>query len=149
MECEALKVVVQAPELAVEDLAALEDGDFTHPAYRSLWEAVARAGGVGGAGADWVARVRDHCTDEVTRSLATELAVEPLPVTSPNQQYAQEYVARLRELTAARRIKQVKARLQRMNPVEETTAYNRLFGELVALEQHRRALRERAIGAGF
>ncbi|MDP9445005.1 MAG: DNA primase, partial [Actinomycetota bacterium] len=55
-------------------------------------------------------------------------------------------VARVQELTALRRIEQLKSRLQRMNPVEQTTEYNRLFGELVALEQHRRALRERAIG---
>jgi DNA primase len=31
--------------------------------------------------------------------------------------------------------------------VEEQAEYNRMFGELVALEQHRRALRERAIGS--
>jgi DNA primase len=40
----------------------------------------------------------------------------------------------------------VKSRLQRINPVEASAEYNRLFGELVAFEAHRRALRERAIG---
>ena len=49
-------------------------------------------------------------------------------------------------MTAARRIDEVKSRLQRTNPVEDPTGYNRMFGELVALEQHRRELRERAIG---
>ena len=45
-----------------------------------------------------------------------------------------------------RRIADVKSRLQRTNPVEQAADYNRMFGELVALEQHRRSLRERAIG---
>ena len=56
---------------------------------------------------------------------------------------------RLRELTAARRIEQIKSRLQRTNPVTEVASYNRMFGELVALESHRRALREQAIGSGI
>jgi DNA primase len=43
----------------------------------------------------------------------------------------------------------VKSRLQRMNPVTQTADYNRMFGELVALESHRRNLREQAIGTGF
>ena len=41
----------------------------------------------------------------------------------------------------------MKSRLQRTNPVEQAAEYNRMFGELVALEQHRRNLRERALGA--
>ena len=43
-----------------------------------------------------------------------------------------------------RRIADLKSRLQRTNPVEHATDYNRMFGELVALEQHRRNLRELA-----
>jgi DNA primase len=39
-------------------------------------------------------------------------------------------------------ITELKGRLQRLNPVEEVEHYNRMFGELVALEQHRRGLRE-------
>ena len=46
-----------------------------------------------------------------------------------------------------RRIADLKSRLQRTNPVEHATDYNRMFGELVALEQHRRNLRELAVGA--
>jgi DNA primase len=52
----------------------------------------------------------------------------------------------LQELTALRRIADLKSRLQRTNPVEHATEYNRMFGELVALEQHRRNLRELAVG---
>lgn len=45
-----------------------------------------------------------------------------------------------------RRIADLKSKLQRTNPVDQATEYNRMFGELVALEQHRRTLREKAIG---
>jgi DNA primase len=41
----------------------------------------------------------------------------------------------------------VKSRLQRLNPVDGQAAYNRTFGDLVALEQRRKALMEKAAGA--
>ena len=40
----------------------------------------------------------------------------------------------------------MKSKLQRTNPVEEAETYNRMFGELAALEAHRRALRDRIVG---
>ena len=52
----------------------------------------------------------------------------------------------LLELTALRRIAEIKSRLQRTNPVEHATDYNRMFGELAALEEHRRKLRDRIVG---
>ena len=55
-------------------------------------------------------------------------------------------LARVGELAVSRQIAAVKARLQRMNPIEEQAAYNRMFGDLVALETRRRALIDRAAG---
>jgi DNA primase len=46
----------------------------------------------------------------------------------------------------SRNIAVVKSRLQRLSPVDESD-YNRIFGDLVALEQRRKALLERAAGA--
>ena len=66
----------------------------------------------------------------------------------PNPTFAVAYVYRLQELTTSRRIADVKARLQRTNPVDNALDYNRMFGELVMLEQHRRKLREGAVGPG-
>ena len=51
------------------------------------------------------------------------------------------------ELAVSREITSVKARLQRMNPVEEQASYNRMFGDLVGLEKRRKALLDRAAGA--
>ena len=42
----------------------------------------------------------------------------------------------------------LKAKLQRTDPSERTGAYNRLFGELMAIEKQRRDLRERGLGNG-
>ena len=114
-------------------------------------DAVAAAGGAAAAGPGGAAVGREKvdaaAADDGVRRLARELAVEALP--SEEQaltRYATEVLARLEELAATRRITEVKSRLQRLNPVEQGADYNRLFGELVALEAHRRALRERAIG---
>ena len=46
-----------------------------------------------------------------------------------------------------RRIADLKSRLQRTNPVEHQADYNKMFGELVALEQHRRTLRDQQVTA--
>jgi DNA primase len=62
------------------------------------------------------------------------------------QRYAVEVLARLEELAVTRTIADVKSRLQRINPVEQTAEYNRLFAELISLEAHRRELRNKAIG---
>ena len=61
--------------------------------------------------------------------------------------YAESVLAKVGELAVSREIAAVKARLQRMNPVEEQAGYNRLFGDLVGLEKRRKALLDRASGA--
>jgi DNA primase len=144
-----LSIVLQQPALAAAGFDALDRDVFTAPPYAAVRDAVATAGGAtsGLTGEAWVAAVREHCPDDTVRALVTELAVEPLPTDGePEPRYAATLLARLEELHATRRITQVKSRLQRLNPVEQADDYNKLFGDLVALEQHRRVLRERAIG---
>jgi len=65
----------------------------------------------------------------------------------PDGRYAEGVLARVGELAVSRQITAVKSRLQRMNPVDEPAAYNRLFGDLVALEQRRKVLLAQADGA--
>jgi len=145
-----LKVVLQAPHLAGEVFDAIEAAAFTEPGYAAIRSAVSAAGGARAAmgGAGWVAAVEAAAADDGVRRLVRELAVEPIPTDEQAQtRYAVEVLARIEELAATRRITDVKSRLQRLNPLEDQADYNRMFGELVALEQHRRTLRERAIGA--
>jgi DNA primase len=95
----------------------------------------------------WVAKLRDSVTEPAVQQALSALAVEPLLSSKePTTAYVAAHVYRLQEVTAMRRIADLKSKLQRTNPVEHATEYNRMFGELVALEQHRRTLREKAIG---
>ena len=148
LERETLKLVLQHPGVIAPALGEVDEGDFTHPAYRAVWSVVSAAGGVASADARWTARLQQATADERLQGLLTALAVEPLLTSKdPTSAYAAQHVHRLRELTALRRIADLKSRLQRTNPVDEATEYNKMFGELVALEQHRRDLRERALAS--
>ena len=121
--------------------------DFTHPTYRAVWELMEKNGGPAAADAGWASRIRSDAADTVVQSAISELGVEPLKTAKePDAAFVAGHVYRLQELTALRRIAEVKSRLQRTNPVEQATEYNRMFGELVALEQHRRTLRELSMG---
>jgi DNA primase len=144
IERDVLKLALQHPRVTAEHIGDLEPADFTHPYYRQVFVVVTGTGDPANITADdVVTAVSEEC-----RSTVSALSVEPLQMTAePDSRLVAAYVVRLRELTASRRINEVKSRLQRMNPVNETQEYNRLFGELVALESHRRALREEAIGS--
>jgi DNA primase len=147
LERETLKLVVQYPLVVGETAKDVDDHDFTHPTYRAVWDAVAALGGPSAAGEGWPSRLREKVSDPGAAHALNALAVEPLlAVKEPDEGYVAAHVFRLQELTAMRRIADVKSKLQRTNPVDQATEYNRMFGELVALEQHRRNLRERAIG---
>jgi DNA primase len=151
IERELLKLLIQHPAGVGRTTAHVTTTDFTHPTFQGVWEAVTAAGGPVSGVDDpgWANRVRGAATDPAVIAAITELGVEPVRGTSdPNPTFAVAYVYRLQELTTSRRIADVKARLQRTNPVEHALDYNRMFGELVMLEQHRRKLRERAVGPG-
>jgi DNA primase len=146
LERETLKLVVQYPAAVGRTARDVGAEDFTHGAYRALWTGIQAAGGPTAADPHWASTLRDAQTDERLQSLISALTVEPLlSAKEPDDAYVGQHVHRLRELTAMRRIADLKSRLQRTNPVDQATEYNRMFGELVALEQHRRSLRERAL----
>jgi len=146
-ERETLQLVIQHPMAIGRTTTDLGPNDFTHPTYRAVWELVEAAGGsVAGAGdAGWGTRLRDAATDPAVASAIGALAVEPLKK-EPDAAYVAHHVVRLMELTAARRIAAIKSKLQRTNPVEHAEEFNKMFGELAALEAHRRALRDRLAG---
>jgi DNA primase len=148
LERETLKLVVQHPQAVGRLAADLGANDFTHPTYRGVWDLVAAAGGPSAAGPGWAVRLRDAATDPEVSSVISALGVEPLHTAKdPDTAFVAAHVFRLQELTAQRRIAELKSRLQRTNPVEHAADYNKMFGQLVALESHRRDLRDRAVGA--
>jgi DNA primase len=104
------------------------------------------AGGMAAAGQggrEWVDRLLAEVSDSL-RGVVTRFAVEELRADLSNEErYASDLLAALELVSVARAIEQLKSRMQRTNPVDEQQEYNRLFGELVALEQQRRLLKER------
>jgi DNA primase len=150
IERETLKLVIQHPAAIGNAARDVGGNDFTHPTYRGVWELVAASGGpaAGARETGWAGGLREAATDPAVTSAVSALGVEPLlTAKEPDAAYVAAHVYRLQELTAMRRIVDLKSKLQRTNPVEHAVEYNRMFGELVALEQHRRALHERAVGA--
>jgi DNA primase len=150
LERQALQLAVQRPGLCGPEWDALGADAFTVPAHRAVFTLIAACGGTaagGGSARAWAARLREEAPNEAARAFVTGLAVEPPVITwEPDAKYADVVLARVGELAVSREITAVKARLQRMNPVEEQAGYNRMFGDLVALETRRRALVERAAG---
>jgi DNA primase len=150
VEREVMKLAVQRPAMLGPEFDALDTVVFTAPAYAAVRAAVAKAGGTATAvgGPDWVTKVQDAVETDAVRDLVTELAVEAMQtVDEEDQRYASSLVARLEEMALTRQIQELKGRLQRLNPVEQAIDYNRAFGELIVLEQRKKALRERGVGA--
>jgi DNA primase len=151
VEREALKLAVQRPALCGPEFDALGAGAFTAPVHGAVFALIAACGGTAGGGSSprqWAARLREEAPNERAQTFVTALAVEPLQIRGePDAKYADILLAKVGELAVSREINSVKARLQRMNPVEEQAGYNRMFGDLVGLEKRRKALLDRAAGS--
>jgi DNA primase len=147
-EREALKVALQRPALAGPLFDDLEPDAFASPAHRAVATAIADAGGVAtqSGGPGWVQTVIASVPTEATAGVVRELAVSPINADEESlPRYVVSSLARLHGIWVSRRLVSVKARLQRTDPQADALAYNKLFGELMALEGMRRDLRERAI----
>ena len=94
--------------------------------------------------------VRDAVGNDPAAAVVGALAVDPLRLgREPDEPYALALLARLQELTCARRILDLKSKLQRTNPIDRPDEYNRMFGELIALEAYKAELRNRAISGAI
>jgi len=153
IERQALKLAVQRPALCGPTFDALAPAVFTVPVHAAVWQLIAASGGVATARSprEWSDQLRAAAPDDSIRSFVTRLAVEPLEVPGrtgePDARYAESVLARVEELAVSRDIAAAKSRLQRLNPVTGQGDYNRLFGDLVALEQRRKVLSDRVSGA--
>ncbi|MET9276191.1 DNA primase [Kribbella sp. NPDC003557] len=152
IEWDVLKVAMQHPALVGVAFDELDDHDFTHPWLAAVRAAMAKIGGPSTAppGEAWVVGVRDAVGNDPAAAVVGALAVDPLRLgREPDEPYALALLARLQELTCARRIQDLKSKLQRTNPIERADEYNRMFGELIALEAYKAELRNRAISGAI
>ena len=153
LERQALKLAIQRPALCGPVFDTLQKDDFSVPVHGSVRELIAGCGGVAAAGTarEWAARLIDAAPNDRAREFVTRLAVEPVETPradgEADARYTEEVLARVAELAVSRQISTLKSRLQRQNPTDGQSDYNRTFGDLVALEQRRKALLDRASGA--
>ena len=147
---EALKIALQHPAAAGNYFDGINPDAFTHDAYHQVRQAITAAGGCARAGADnpadesnFLAAVAGEMRDYAGRNFVSELAVEPIHA-DDLYEYADSVLSRLQETRVGQQIAQLKAQLQRMRPSDDEEAYNALFSDLVALEQARRDLNDRA-----
>jgi DNA primase len=150
VERESLKIAIQQPVLAGPLFDAVDDTPYRHPVHAVVRRGIAAVGGAtsGSAGADWVERVREACDDLAAKALVGELSVEPLRYDGePDPRYVTVTLARLQLPAVAERIREIKSKLQRTNPVTEQDTYRQMFGDLISLEAQARGLREQAAGS--
>jgi DNA primase len=153
VERQVLKLAVQRPALCGPAFDELATTVFTVPAHTGVRELIAACGGVStvGSAREWAEKLLAAAPNDAARGFVTRLAVEPIEapgqLAEPDARYAEAVLARVEELAVSREIAGVKSRLQRLSPVTEQGEYNRMFGDLVALEQRRKVLADRAAGA--
>ena len=144
---EALKCALQEPGLVSAWYASVEPEAYPDPTLRAVHEAIAAAGGPRPevVGLAWVDAVLAACPDDDVRGRVRGLAVEPLPVSQEaDARYATSVIARLLEMDAARRIGELRGKLQRLD--EGAPEQAAAFADLMALESYRRDLREQREG---
>lgn len=144
---ESLKIALQYPQLAGAYFDGLAADCFSHPAYQRVRQAIASAGGCASttAGVQWIASVAGEMEELLGRSLVSQLAVEEIPVDAEQlESYIDAVLSRLQAARVANHIAQLKVQLSRMRPQEDEEAYNSLFADLLALEQARQELTNRA-----
>ncbi len=147
-ERETLKALAQFPHLAREHVADVAEDDFTHPVSKEIWRHISAQEWPTGPDPTWVPRISDALPSDDLRQVLSVAAVEPLRGRESSMQAViAATIAKLQTLTLARRITELKSKLQRTNPVEEAESYNQMFGELIALEQQHRTMRGRVISA--
>ncbi|MEV6897515.1 DNA primase [Amycolatopsis sp. NPDC051372] len=144
---EALKAALQQPAIAGPEYDSLPEEAFTHPVYVAVHLALLKAGGAasGLTGSALLDAATQHCPEGTVRRVLSELAVEPLRALGEvDSRYISGVLAGVQESLVGRQIGEIKSKLQRLSPVEAPDDYRALFGDLVALEQYRKSLREQA-----
>jgi DNA primase len=147
MERQALEVVLQEPGmLEGETWQRFSESRLSTPAYLAIHEAI-RAIGLESTGdpVRWVEQLLQE-VPEPLRPLVSELAVMPLPASTPEgaQRYCRDILARLFELQITRVKAEKMGQLQRLDASADPEEFQRLNRELMQLEMQRRSLRSDA-----
>ena len=151
VEWEALKLLVQAPELVEHQLSAANLAWFAKPTHRKAFELIlenaAAASNGGKTNGGLVATAQEK--GEALGKMLAALSIEPLRAEGPaSSEYAERVFLRLEEFALKREAEAVRKEVQRVNPLTASDAHQELFQRYVELERRRRELRDVAEGMG-
>lgn len=139
LERDTMKLLLQRPFLFDTSWNSLTEGEFTHPAYAALFRLLAPVEPT----ETWTTDLVDSAPNQEMAGLLRMLVVEPLLRDDPDEQYVLEHTDRLHIVALARRIDDLKSRLQRTDAFKDSDDHKAMFAELTAMEMQRRQLLER------
>jgi DNA primase len=143
LEREALRLALQQQRVVKARMEVVSSDFFSVPAHRTIWEALLKGTDPG--------LLAESLDDDDTRRIATQLAVEPIPLDGELtddavERFAVATFSRLKEFVLNREIEQLTPHLQRLNPLENPKEHDELFAKLLDLQRQKRELTE--IGEG-
>jgi DNA primase len=141
MERECLKLTFQFPELVTTWFTQLSPDCFSHPKYREIFESISNIE-LSEISAN---TAHDSTEDAEQRALIAALSVEEFKA-NVEPRYVDSVFARVLEINAGRTIADLKSQLQRLDPQSQSSEHDRMFQQLLSIEEFRRALREQSLG---
>ena len=141
MERECLKLTFQFSDLVKTWFSQLTPDCFSHSKYREIFESISNAE-INEISANIA---HDATEDDDQRALIAALSVEEFKA-DVDLRYVDSVFARVLEINAGRTIADLKSQLQRLDPTEQNIEHDRMFQELLSIEEFRRALREKSLG---
>ncbi|HLW16112.1 MAG TPA: DNA primase, partial [Actinomycetota bacterium] len=142
-EQEALRLALQQQRVVKARMEEVSTEFFSVPEHKVIWTALQK-------GTD-PALLPETLEDERTRNIATQLAVEPIPLDGEQtdaviERYAIDVFSRLKEFVLSREIEQLTPQLQRLNPLESPKEHDKLFAKLLELQKQKRELTQMGEG---
>jgi DNA primase len=142
IEREALKLLLQAPDLCAPRMAEIQVEQFVTPGYRAAFDLIREVDGSAAAPSALVAMAHDRSRGDQLAKLLAALAVEPPETIGPaTRAYADQVFLRLQEFALKRRADELQKQLERLNPIKHEEEYQVLFEQFVRLEGARRKIR--------
>jgi DNA primase len=149
VEREALKLLLQVPELCLPRSDQLTSDRFDTPGYRAVFELMREAGDGRGSPSTLVALARERPRGDQLGKLLAALAVEaPETVGDVARPYVDQVFYRLEEFALKRQSEEIRKQLERLNPEKHQQEHQALFERFVRLEAARREIRAAAEAVG-
>jgi len=141
MERECLKLTFQFSDLVKTWFSQLTPDCFSNQKYREIFESISNTE-LNDISAN---TAHDATEDENQRALIAALSVEEFKA-NVDPRYVDSVFARVLEINAGRTIADLKSQLQRLDPATHNQEHDRMFQQLLSVEEFRRALREQSLG---